>query len=124
MADDRQFGGRVSITIGSQRYTPTEADITLDVANITREGKANQDGSACFTAKPKLFKADIKFRDNSGINWNDAMRQSSINVTIEEEDNDRTHLFTNAGFTGDPKLNVSDGSIDGVTIEGPQYQKI
>jgi hypothetical protein len=125
MADvPNQFGGRVTITAAGVRDQPTEADITLELANISREAKANQDGSACFTAKPKLYKADIKFRNSSDIDWNTVLRQNAVNVTIDEEDNARSHLFTAAGFTGDPKYNVSDGSVDGVTIESAQYQLV
>jgi hypothetical protein len=56
--------------------------------------------------------------------WNDSLRKCAINATIVEEDNNRTHLFTGARFTGEPKLNMSTGEIDGLKIEGAQYQMI
>jgi|SRR5579864_7603068 len=121
---DNSFGGRISITIDGDRIAPSEADITLDPTNISVTGGANGDGSAFYTSKPKLFGAEVKFRNNSGIVWNDQMRKCAINATISEDDNNRTHIFTGARFTGEPKLNLATGEVDGVKIEGDQYQKI
>jgi hypothetical protein len=118
------FGGRISISVDGAAMTPSDADITLDPTNIVVDGKANQDGSACYTSKPKLFAAEIKFRNGCGIIWNNLLRKCSINATIVEEDNNRTHIFTGARFTGEPKLNMSTGEIDGVKIEGSQYQML
>jgi hypothetical protein len=124
MADDccNSFGGRVSITVDGAAMTPSDADITIDPTNISVEAKANQDGSACYMAKPKLYAAEIKFRNGCGIKWDNSLRKCSINATIVEEDNNRTHLYTAARFTGEPKLNLSTGEIDGIKIEGAQYQ--
>jgi len=126
MADDccNSFGGRISITVDGDAMTPSEADITIDPTNISVDAKANQDGSACYMAKPKLYGADIKFRNGCGILWNNNLRKCAINATIVEEDNNRTHLFTAARFTGEPKLNLSTGEIDGIKIEGAQYQML
>lgn len=126
MADDccDSFGGRISITVDGDRMTPSDADITLDPTNISVEAKANQDGSACYMAKPKLYAAEIKFRNGCGIAWDDKLRKCKVDATIVEEDNNRTHIFTGARFTGEPKLNLSTGEIDGIKIEGSQYQKL
>ncbi len=118
------FGGRISITVDGERMTPSEADITLDPTNISVEAKANQDGSGCYMAKPKLYGAEIKFRNGCGIAWDEKLRMCKVNVTIVEEDNNRTHIFTAARFTGEPKLNLSTGEIDGLKIEGPRYQRL
>jgi hypothetical protein len=126
MADDccDSFGGRISIMVDGAPMTPSEADITLDPTNIEVEGKANQDGSACFTSKPKLYGADVKFRNGCGIRWDDKLRKCKIDATIIEEDNSRTHIFTGARFTGKPTLNLSTGEIDGIKIEGSRYQAL
>lgn len=126
MADDccNSFGGRISITVDGAAMTPSEADITIDPTNISVDAKANQDGSACYMAKPKLYAAEIKFRNGCGILWDNSLRKCAINATIVEDDNNRTHLFTAARFTGEPKLNLSTGEIDGIKIEGAQYQML
>lgn len=126
MADDccNSFGGRVSITVDGARMTPSDADITIDPSNIEVEAKANQDGSPCYTSKPKLYTAEIKFRNGCGITWDEKLRKCSINVTIAEEDNNRTHIFTGARFVGKPTVNISTGEVDGVSIAGPQYQPL
>jgi hypothetical protein len=126
MANDccDSFGGRISITVDGDRLTPSEGDITLDPTNISVEAKANQDGSACYMAKPKLYGAEITFRNGCGIAWDEKLRKCKIDATIVEEDNSRTHIFTGARFTGEPKLNLSTGEITGVKIEGSQYQRL
>jgi hypothetical protein len=85
-------------------------------------GMANADGSACYTAKPKLYGVEVNFRSGCGIKWDDKLRKCKIDATIVEEDNARTHIFTGARFTGEPKTNLSTGEVTGVKIEGPQYQ--
>jgi hypothetical protein len=118
------FGGRITISIDGTAYAPTEADIEIEPTNISTEAKANQDGSGCFMAKPKLYKASFKLRNPCGIVWDDVLRKCSVDATIVEVDNNRTHLFTSSRFTGDIKVNLSTGEVDGGSIEGSRYQKI
>jgi hypothetical protein len=127
MADDpccASFGGIISITVDGKRIPPTEADISLETSNLEIDEKANQDGSPCYSAKPKLFKADVTFRNACGLVWNDMMRKCSIDVTISEETNNRTHIFTGARFTGTPKINLGNGEVSGIVIAGRQYQAL
>jgi hypothetical protein len=126
MANDccDSFGGRISITVDGDRMAPTDGDVTLDPTNITVTGGANGDGSAFYTSKPKLYGAELSFRNGCGIKWDDKLRKCKIDVTIVEEDNSRTHIFTGSRFTGEPKLNLNTGEVSGVKIEGPQYQAL
>ncbi|MBR2117669.1 MAG: phage tail tube protein [Afipia sp.] len=126
MADEccGSFGGIITIEIDGERWAPTEADVVLDVSNVEVSGTANQDGTGAFTSKPKLFGADITFRKPCGAKMNDKMRKCKINATIVEEDNNRTHLFTAARLVGAPKLNLSNGEISGLRIEGSRYQEV
>lgn len=118
------FGGRISITVDGERMTPTDGDFTLDASNVEVTGGANQDGSAFYTSKPKLYGVEVNFRSGCGIRWDEKLRKCKIDATITEEDNSRTHIFTGARFTGTPKVNLSNGEVTGVKIEGPQYQLI
>jgi hypothetical protein len=126
MADDADysFGGIISLTIDGERYAPTDADIILNPSNITVEGMANQDGSPCYTSKPRLYGAQIKFRDRSGIPFDDLLRRRKVDATIKEVDNNRTHLFTGARIIGDLSTNLSNGEVDGMEIRGPQFRKV
>jgi hypothetical protein len=126
MADDccNSFGGRVSIAIDGARYTPSEADITIQPANREVTAQANQDGSAAFMSKPRLPSADIKFRHGCGIVWNDLLLKCKLDVTIEEEDNGRTHMYTAARLTGTPEINLSNGEVTGMKIEGANYKAL
>jgi Phage tail tube protein len=126
MADDLSdynFGGRISITAGTQRFTPSDGDVTIEPTNIKVDAKANGDGSPCYTASPKLYGAKIKFRDSSSITWDDIVRQS-LDVTIVEEDNNRTHIFSSCRAVGEPEVNISNGEVSGMEIRGQQYQKL
>lgn len=118
------FGGLITISADGFNLSPTDADITVEPTNIEVKAEANQDGTMCRTAKPKLYKIEVKFREPCGIVWNDFMRKCSLDVTMSENDNNRTHIMTGAAFTGTVKVNRSNGEVDGITIEGPRYQKL
>jgi hypothetical protein len=121
---DSQFGGRVTLQIGSLRVSPTEADIKLKTSSVSVEAKANQDGSPCYMVKPMLVSAEITFRRPPGVTWTKTMLLCSINATIVEEDNGRTHLFTGTRLTGDPEDNISSGEVTGLKVEGGTYQLV
>lgn len=125
MADNdccNSFGGRVTVTIAGTRYTPSEADITIEPANREVSAMANGDGSACYSAKPRLPSAEIKYRNGCGITWNELLLTCKVDVSIVEEDNLRTHIFSGARITGNPSLNISNGEVTGLKVEGANYQ--
>lgn len=126
LADDccNSFGGLITVEIDGVVYPATEADIVLDVSNVEVTGTANQDGTAAFSSKPKLFGAEITFRNPCGIKWNTTMRKCKVNATIVEVAQDRSHLFTASRLVGAPKLNLSNGEVTGLQIAGSQYQVI
>jgi len=126
MADDccNSFGGVITIDIDGEMWAPTESDIVIDPTNIEVTGAANQDGSAAYSSKPKLFGAEITFRNPCGVKWNEKMRKCKINATIVEVDQGRTHLFTAARLVGAVKQNLSNGEITGLRIEGSRYQVV
>lgn len=117
------FGGRIVIEIGDQRYS-ARGDITLDPTNVEVSADANQDGSAYFTVKPRLYGAAFTISNPCGLVWTTEMSKCSVNVTITEEDNGRTHLFTGARFVGRPQVNLSTGEVTGLSIASSAYQKI
>jgi hypothetical protein len=121
---ESQFGGRVSLKIGSLQLKPTEADIRLKTSQVSVEARANQDGSACYIVKPMLVSAEFTFRRPLDVSWTDTMLLCSIDGTIVEEDNGRTHLFTGTRFIGDPDENITNGEVSGLKIEGGRYQQI
>jgi hypothetical protein len=126
MADDccNSFGGIITVEIDGVMFSPTEADIVIDPTNIEVTDMANGDGTAAYTSKPKLFGADVTFRNPCGIKWNDAMRKCRVNATIVEVAQNRSHLFTAARLVGAPKLNLNNGEVSGLRISGSQYQVI
>jgi Phage tail tube protein len=113
-----QFGGRVALTVGGVVFRPCDADMKLMTSEISVEGKANHDGSASYVVKPELVGAEITFRYDSGIRWTTQMLLCQVNATFVEEDNGRTHLFSNVRFTGKPDINLTNGEVTGVKVEG------
>lgn len=120
---DNEFGGRVTFDFAGQKFTIADAKVTIDPSLYDVSAKANDDGSACYTLAPKLVSAKMTFRDTVGIDWAALMQSGQGNVTISQETLDRTHLFTGTRFTGKPDIDLSDGSVDGLMIEGGQYTR-
>jgi hypothetical protein len=63
---DSQFGGRISIRAAGFNLSPTEADIRIKTSPVSKEAKANQDGSACYMLKAILRSAEFNFRRGRG----------------------------------------------------------
>ncbi len=121
---DSQFGGRISIKAAGFNLSPTEADIKLKTSGLSKEAKSNQDGSACYMLKTMLRSAEFNFRRPINVDPASLLGLKNIDVTIVEEDNGRTHLFTGTQFTGDPDENLSNGEVNGLKVEGGQYTRI
>jgi hypothetical protein len=117
-----QFGGRVTFDFAGTKIPPSDGDFVLDPSLYDVESKANYDGSAAFMLKPKLPGCELRLR-NVGVDWQAILLQIG-NITIVEQDNGRTHLFTGARLTGTAKVNISTGEVDGLRVEGGRYQKI
>lgn len=125
MASDccNSFGGRISVEIGGKRYG-VRGDITIEPTNAEVAADANHDGSAFFTVRPKLYAASMSFSHPCGLRWSAEMARCKVNVTIVEEDNSRTHLFTGARIVGRPSFNLSSGEVSGISIASDQYQEV
>ena len=115
------FGGRVIFDYDGLRIPPCDADIVINPSLMQSEAKANQDGSAAYMLKPMLAGADIKFRNAAEVDWGSIVLKVG-NINIVEENTNRTHLFTGCRLVGYPKVNVSNGEVDGLRVEGPQYK--
>jgi hypothetical protein len=118
-----QFGGRITFEFAGQILSMEEASIQILETRSKAEGLANQDGTPAYIYTPQLYGANIKFRDDSAIVWDELFRTQG-NVTIQELDNNVTHLFTACRMVGDPLVDRTKGVVDGVQIRGPNYQKL
>lgn len=118
-----QFGGRITFEFANQILSMEEASVTILSASYKAEGIANQDGSVCYQYVPTPYGANVKFRDDSAVNWDQYMRAEG-NCTITELDNGIVHLFTKCRLTGEPSIDRTKGVVDGVQIRGGQYQKL
>jgi hypothetical protein len=115
-----EFGGRISIEVDGTFYR-ARGDISLMPSNVEVAAEAHQDGTMFSTSKPRLYGAEMSFSQPCGLVWDEALRKCRVNVTIVEESNNRTHLFTKARIVGNPKLNLSTGEVSGVSIAAAIY---
>jgi hypothetical protein len=120
---DGLFGGRITFDFNGQKIPVCEGTFEIDPAPIEVTGEANYDGTAAYKSKPKLAMCEMTLRTIAAVNWQAIMFQTG-NVTIVEEDNGRTHLFTGTRLTGSPKVDLTTGDVKGLKVEGGQYQKV
>jgi hypothetical protein len=123
MAIEGQFGGRITFQFAGQNIPPCDGDIIIDPSLVEVDGMANQDGSAAYKQKPKLVSAKFKLRHTGNTDWNAIMFMIG-NLTITEQNNGRTHLFTNTRMVGKPDVNLSSGEVDGLSCQGGTYTRV
>ena len=116
-------GGRFTIDINGQRYSG-RGKATVIAAAATRENVANNDGTKSSMVKARLPSLELTFDRGVGLKWDEALMLQDLNVTFVETDAKRTHLFTDASFSGEPSLDTDSGEISGLKIEcaGANYQ--
>lgn len=116
-------GGRFTLDINGQVYKG-RGKATISPAAATRENGANMDGSMYSNVKPKLASLDLTFDRGVGLTWDENEVLQDLNATFVETDAKRTHLFTDAAFSGEPTIDSETGEVSGLKIEcaGPNYQ--
>lgn len=115
------FGGRITIDIDGDRFS-ARGDVTIEPTNSEVTADANHDGTPFFMVKPRLYSFAATFSNPCGLRWSGKMAKCRMNVTIVEEDNNRTHLFTGARLVGRPSVNISTGEVSGVSGATDRYQ--
>lgn len=119
MSNNATVGGRVSITMGSNRFS-ARGEINLMPSGIENETIVNQDGTLDNTVKPRAKSAEMSFSRGS-FKWDDAMLSQLLQVTFAEDDTGYVHTFTNARIIGVPSINLANGEVTGLTINSAQY---
>lgn len=116
-------GGRFTIDINGQRYSG-RGKATIVPAAATRENVANSDGTKSSMVKARLPSLDLTFDRGVGLKWDESLMLQDLNVTFVETDAKRTHLFTDASFSGEPSIDTDSGEVSGLKIEsaGSNYQ--
>lgn len=109
-------GGRFTLDINGQSFSG-RAKATINPAGATRENVANQDGTKSSMVKPKLPSLELTFDRGVGLVWDEDMMLLDLNVTFVETDAKRTHLFTDASWSGDPSIDTESGEVSGLKIE-------
>jgi hypothetical protein len=116
-------GGRFTLDINGRRFSG-RGEAKIKPARAVRENGVNQDGTGYGTVQPKLASLELTFDRGVGLVWDEAMMLQSVNATFVEDDAGRTHLYTNANWSGEPEINTKDGEVSGLKIESDRYQAI
>lgn len=120
----QNFGGEMTFRLSTGDAIVVRAAAEILPANVNVEGNANQDGSIYRTVAPTGFRANLTFEDMTADNWNRLMRASGFNATLNESFTGVQHLWTEAGFTGQPTVNRATGEVTGVAMISRSYKKI
>lgn len=125
MSDDccNSFGGRITIKAGNQVLS-ARADITIMPADRSVEGGSNQDGSDYFTSKPTQVGWEATLSSPCDYDLATFLKTCSVNVTIDEEDNGRQHLFTGGRIVGELRQNLASGEVEGLMGRGGKYRRV
>ena len=115
------FGGRITIDMDGDRIS-ARGDVTIEPTNAETTAEANHDGSVYYTVRPRPFTFAATFSQPCGLRWTEKMARCRMNVTIVEEDNNRTHLFTGVRLVGRPSVNISTGEVSGLSGATDRYQ--
>ena len=118
----RDFGGKILLSFSSGERFSLRSTLTLDTAGYSIESVTNQDGSADRVATNKTRGAEITFADR-GLDLDALMKGDRFNATFEEEFTGVTFYFTNGFFTGDPKINRTNGEVSGLKIEADNISR-
>jgi hypothetical protein len=120
----KNFGGEMTFGLSTGETIVVRGAAEIMPSNINVEGNANQDGSIYRTAEPTGYRANLTFEDMEADDWGRLMRASGFNVTLNEVFNGAQHLWTEAGFVGQPSVNRASGEVSGVSLIARAYRKI
>lgn len=120
----QNFGGEMTFGLSTGDKITLRGAAEIMPSNVNVDGAANQDGSIYRTVEPTGYRANLTFEDMAADDWNRLMRASSFNVTLTEIFGGVQHLWTDAGFTGQPTINRSTGEVTGVSLIARAYKKI
>ena len=115
-------GGRIEFRADGKIYE-TEGDVVLYPAGETREARATNTGRPVVAVTPAPYRAEITFTRACGADVMELWKGCDLNVTITEADRGIRHYLTQAALSGEPKVNLTNGSVEGVEVVANQYQQ-
>ena len=121
-----QAGGRITITIGGQRYSPRGKAI-IKPAQLSHELMTNHDGTVSRATKAMPATAELTFdRGNQAIGtarpkWDSSFMLPFYDITIRETDTGVLHLFSGATIVGEPAIDTESGEVTGLSVGTDNY---
>lgn len=118
----KDFGGRIAVRFSSGELISLRGTLNIMPTRNSSGVIVNQDGKPDRTLTPEAPSAEINFADR-GIKYDDLINADRFNVTIDEDDTDVTHYFTQAFLVGRPTINRLTGEVTGLTIVAEKYTR-
>ncbi len=117
------FGGRITLTFGDEKLI-MRGEFQLQVSNREVSAESNEDGSTYYVTKMTPYGGKGDFTETCEGSWNDRIMRCKVNITLDEEDHGRQHLWTGTRLIGKPEYNTSNGAVTGVEWKGGLYRRI
>jgi hypothetical protein len=118
---DDIVGGEVYITMGDRRFEAT-ADVVITPRRQEREAKLTNGGRLMVTERAVPYLAEITFVNQCGGDplklWDS---RCHTDITVIEKSRGFRHLFSKASIVGNPKVNLSTGEVQGITVAADKY---
>jgi len=122
MMAGQDFGGKCYLTFSDGKKLSLRAAFKLMGSRYKNDAITNQDGSVSRTVELVPYRAEIEFEDK-GINLDDVMLATRLDITGIEEWTGVTHLWTDAFMVGEPNTDRASGNITGLTIHTDTYNR-
>lgn len=122
MADNRDFGGEMRITVGGVPYT-MRGTFTVNPSNRTVQPGASADGSVYTTHTMAGYRFEVALEDSGGLDPHALLTGGPFNVSVIEDSNGTLHMWTGCKFHGDPQINRQTGEVTGLSGVAPSYRR-
>jgi len=116
----KDFGGTVRLRLSSGETFSLRGTMTLKTSGRSVEAVMNQDGTIDRVATRMPYAFEMSFAD-AGQNMEAMMKADRFDATFIEEDNGKSHYYTNAFFTGEPSINRINGEVTGLSGAAEKY---
>jgi hypothetical protein len=119
----KDFGGIMKVSTSAGDTFSLRGKLKVLKAHAKNDAVTNQDGSVDRTMTPQAPSAELTFRDDD-FDFDAMLSGNRVNITIIEQQTGKTHLFTNAFWTGSPASDRMNGEVDSMGIVCESYQQI
>lgn len=120
---NQSFGGQMLLTLGDGRRVKVRGDFNIDPTDVTVSTEKNTDRTHARVLTLRNYKCEMALELDASVDAQDLILFEG-NLTIVEAHTGRTHLFSDGGFTGEPKTDQMTGKTTGLSFESNVYRRV